>query len=102
MKLSAVVRRSHRSNDLMAWYDDKLMYQILLGILWVYFQGPRLVTIETNGDSFFSLKYMFWSDCIAASHRSHCNHECSKYIFNLIIITLHRNDPWDVKNFTRG
>ena len=52
MKLSAVVRRNHRSNDLVVWYDVKSMYQLLLGFLWVYFEGPRLVTIESNGDSF--------------------------------------------------
>ena len=54
MKLSAVVRRNHRSNDLGVCYDDKSIYQILLGLLWVYFEGPKLVTIESNGDSFFS------------------------------------------------
>ena len=102
-ELSAVVRITHRSNDLGVWYDDKSMYQILLGLLWVYFEGPKLVTIESNGDSFFfPLKYMFWSDFIGTSHHSHCNHECSKYNFNLIIITLHRNNPLDVKKFIQG
>ena len=101
-EFSAVVRRNHGSNDLGVWYDDKSMYQIWLGLLWVYFEGPKLVTIESNGDSFFPLKYMFWSDCIGTSHHSNCNHECSKYIFNLIIITLHRNNPLDVKKFTQG
>jgi hypothetical protein len=47
---------------------------------------------------------IFWTfiTIIGTSHHSHCNHECSKNIFNLIIITLHRNNPWDVRKFTQG
>ena len=92
----------HRSNDLGVWYDDKSMYKLLLTFMWVYFEGSRLVTIESNGDSFFSTKLCFGLIVLQLPTVPIVTMNVQIYFFNLIIITFHRNDPWDVRKFTQG